>query len=110
MAYNELLADNIRELLVDYGDAIVEKKMFGGVCFLYKGKMCFGETKERLMVRVMADKMQETLAMPHVRPMDFTGKPMKEMIFVAKEGITTEEKLQYFVELGIEHAEWKSSQ
>ena len=110
MTASESIIQRLQAAIKPWALHITEKKMSGGHCFLYKGKMCFGETKERLMVRVMADKKQETLAMPHVRPMDFTGKPMKEMIFVAKEGITTEEKLQYFVELGIEHAEWKSSQ
>ncbi|QIE58472.1 TfoX/Sxy family protein [Rasiella rasia] len=95
---------------IPWSSHISEKKMFGGHCFLFKGKMCFGETKERLMVRVVADKMEATLAMPNVRPMDFTGKPIKEMVFVSAEGYNTEEKLQHFIELGIEHAQWKSTQ
>jgi TfoX/Sxy family transcriptional regulator of competence genes len=82
--------------------------MFGGSCFLYKGKMCVGETNERLMVRVVSEKMKEVMAHPHVSPMDVTGKPMKEFIFVSEKGFDTEEKLQHWIELGIEHAQLKS--
>jgi hypothetical protein len=46
--------------------------------------------------------------MEYVKPMDFTGKTLKEFIFVSEKGFDTEEKLQYFVELGIEHAISKS--
>ena len=82
--------------------------MFGGTCFLYKGKMCIGETKGRLVVRVIDKKMEELLSKPSVTPMDFTGKAMKEFIFVKNEGCRTEEQLQHFVELGIEHAKSKT--
>jgi TfoX/Sxy family transcriptional regulator of competence genes len=88
---------------------ITEKRMFGGTCFLYKEKMCVGETKHRLMVRVRAEKMAECLANPNVSPMNFTGKTMKEFIFVHNEGFDTEEKLQQWIELGIEHAQLKSN-
>ena len=72
--------------------------------------MCVGLTKERLMVRVIKEKMKDLLKMPNVRPMDFTGKSMKEFIFVSEKGFDTEEKLQYWVELGMEHATLKSEQ
>ena len=110
MTNSEALIRRIQVAILPWASHISEKKMFGGYCFLYKGKMCVGETKERLMVRVLPEKMEETLAMPNVRPMDFTGKPMKEMVFVDYEGYSTEEKLQYFIELGVAHAQWKLSQ
>ena len=106
----EEIVKRIRAAVLPWSDHITEKKMFGGYCTLYKGKMCVGETKERLMVRVVSEKMEEVLKMPHVKPMDFTGKPMKEFIFVSEKGFDTEEKLQNWVELGIEHAIVKSEQ
>lgn len=80
------------------------KKMFGGSCYLYKGKMTIGETKQRLVVRVISDKMDAILKNPFVTPMDFTGRPMKEFVFVHPGGYETEEELQFWIELGIEHA------
>ncbi len=104
MAYNENLADQIRELLLPFGDTIIEKKMFGGVCFLYKGKMTVGIIKEDLAVRVISSKIDQELEKHNVRPMDFTKKVMKEFIYVELEH---PKNLKYWVELGIEHAKMK---
>ena len=109
MNQSDELVRRLQTAIIPWSSHVTEKKMFGGHCFMYKGKMCVGETKERLMVRVVPEKMEETLALPNVRPMDFTGKPMKEMVFVDHQGYDTEEKLQHFIELGIAHAEWKLS-
>ena len=106
---SEEIVRRIRYAVQPWAAHITEKRMFGGSCFLYKGKMCVGETKERLMVRVVSEKMDKALKTPHVMPMDFTGKPMKEFIFVSEKGFDTEEKLQQWVELGIEHAKIKSN-
>ena len=104
MAYNEQLVNNIRSLLVSYGDDIIEKKMFGGVCYLYKGKMTIGVINDDLTVRVIASKMENELEKHNVRPMDFTKKPMKEFIYVELE---YERNLPYWINLGIEHAKGK---
>ncbi len=106
---SEEIVRRIRSAVQPWAPHITEKRMFGGSCFLYKGKMCVGETKKRLMVRVVSEKMNEALETPYVKPMDFTGKPMKEFIFVSEKGFDTEEKLQEWVELGIEHAMLKSN-
>ena len=50
MAFNEKLADRIRELIAAEHDNVEEKKMFGGLCFMVNDKMCVGVEKERLMV------------------------------------------------------------
>ena len=104
MAYNEQLADTIRRLLISYGDTIIEKKMFGGVCFLYKGKMTVGVANDDLTVRVIASKMKNELEKHNVRPMDFTKKNLKEFIYVELEH---ERNLPYWIDLGIEHAKSK---
>ena len=110
MSKTEEILKRIRVSLKPWQKDIVEKRMFGGTCYLYKGKMCVGETKERLMVRVPSEKMEEALRTDFVGPMDFTGKPMKEFIFVTEKGFDTEEKLQHWVEIGVAHAQSKSQQ
>jgi len=105
---SEEIVKRIRVAVKPWGTHITEKRMFGGHCTLYDGKMCVGETKERLMVRVISEKMDDVFKNPFVKPMNFTGKPMKEFIFVSEKGFATEEELQYWVELGIEHAMLKS--
>ncbi|TXD68492.1 TfoX/Sxy family protein [Aequorivita lipolytica] len=81
--------------------------MFGGSCFLFKGKMCLGEFRGQLMVRIPAEKMEEIIQSPFVKPMDFTGKPMKEFIVVSEEGYNTEEKLQQWAKMGVAHTKTK---
>ena len=105
---SEELVRRIRVAVLPWANHIEEKKMFGGSCFLYKGKRCVGETKHRWMVRVLSEYMDKVLKMPHVVPMDFTGKPLKEFIFVSEKGFNTNEKLQQWIEYGIAHAKSKT--
>ncbi|ALM06758.1 hypothetical protein SB49_02260 [Sediminicola sp. YIK13] len=107
MAFNEDLANRIRETLKLFPEEFTEKKMFGGLSFLYQGKMTVGVIKDELMVRVISDKMNMILENPHARPMDFTNRPMKEFVFVMEEAFQTEEELLSWVELGLEHAKNK---
>ena len=107
MAYNEETVLRIRKTLALFPETFEEKKMFGGIAFLYKGKMTVGPVKDDLMARVVHEKMEKILEKEFVRPMDFTGKPMKEFVFVSPKGFATEEQLYKWVELGLEHAKSK---
>ena len=69
--------------------------------------MTLGAIHKNLMVRVIPSKIEIELKKEFVRPMDFTGKPMKEYVFVGLDGLKTEEELQYWIELGVEHAKSK---
>jgi TfoX/Sxy family transcriptional regulator of competence genes len=100
MSYDERLASRIRALFEDRED-VVEKKMFGGLCFMVSGAMCCGLTKSDFMVRVGPEKYDEALAQPHARPMDFTGRPLKGMVYVAPEGLRTRAALARWVERGV---------
>lgn len=107
MAYDEELAFRLRKILEPFGDKITEKRMFGGLCYMYNGKMSVGIVKNNLCVRVLPTKYEKTLKRSYVYPMDFTGKPMREFVYVSPEGFETEATLNEWVELGIEHAQSK---
>lgn len=107
MPYNEELAKRISITLKSFPEEFEEKKMFGGIAYLYRGKMTVGIVKDDLMVRVVEPKMDAELKNQYVRPMDFTKRPMKEFVFVSPEGIKTEEALHHYIELGLEHAQGK---
>ena len=111
MAYDDLLGKRLNaafELFpADIRNEIHQKKMFGGLAYLYRGKMTVGIIKAELAVRVVEEKMGEILKKEEVRPMDFTKRPMKEFIYVSPEGFSTEKQLQFWIELGIEHAKRK---
>ncbi|HTL08719.1 MAG TPA: TfoX/Sxy family protein, partial [Chitinophagaceae bacterium] len=52
MAYDQQLANRVRECIAATTDKIEEKKMFGGLCFMVNGKMCVGVESKRLMLRL----------------------------------------------------------
>jgi hypothetical protein len=101
MAYDEKLAERVRRVLRDRVD-VAEKRMFGGLCFMVNGRMCCGLTKTDLMVRVGPEKYQDALAEPHARAMDFTGKPLAGMVYVAPEGVRSKAALARWIGRGIE--------
>jgi len=96
MAYEEQLAIRVRRILAGRRD-IEEKAMFGGLAFMARGHMCCGLVNDRLMVRVDQDAYDSLLDAPGVRPMDFTGKPMRGFLYVAGAGISTPKKLHTWV-------------
>jgi hypothetical protein len=92
MAYDEGLAQRIREQLADE-PGIIEKKMFGGLTFMAGGNMACGVIGNELMARVGPAGHDPALERPGARPMDFTGRPMKGFLIVAPEGIDSDEEL-----------------
>lgn len=103
MAYDEGLAERVREQLAGE-PGLTEKKMFGGLCVLVRGNMACGVIGAELMVRVGKGGYEAALALPHAREMDFTGKPLKTMVYVSADGITRDEDLSAWVERGAAHA------
>ena len=67
--------------------------MFGGIAFLVGGHMACGVVGDELMLRLGADGADVALGEPHVRPMDFTGRPMSTMVFVGPAGIASDAAL-----------------
>jgi TfoX/Sxy family transcriptional regulator of competence genes len=98
MAYDGGLAERIR-LVLDEEMRVSEKEMFGGIAFLLDGKMFVGIVKDDLMVRVGPDHYDASLKRAHVRPMDFTGKPMLGYVFVAPDGVEEDTELERWIRL-----------
>lgn len=103
MSYDEKTADRVRRILSRRTD-VVEKKMFGGLCFMVNGSMCCGLTQTAFMVRVGSEHYQEALAQPHARPMDFTGRPLTGMVYVDPAGYRTDVALAKWVARGVDFA------
>ncbi len=99
MAYDEELASRVRDLLRGEGEDVEEKMMFGGVAFMVAGHLCCGVIRDDLMVRLGPERAAEALREPHVRPMDFTGRPMKGYVYVAAAGLRTDVGLQRWLRL-----------
>lgn len=96
MAYNEDLADRIREELSTIR-RVEEKKMMGGLTFMVNDKMCVGVLNDDLMVRIDPNEYEMSLQRKGCRAMDFTGRPMKGFVFVNNEGTKSSKDLSYWV-------------
>jgi hypothetical protein len=76
---------------------VIEKNMFGGLCFMVSGNMCCGIIGDTLMAWVGPDQYASCLRIPHAREMDFTGKPLRGMIYVDPDGIAEDAGLKDWV-------------
>lgn len=100
MAYDEGVAQRVREALQHRTD-LTEKKMFGGLCFLLGGNMAAGIVGDELMLRVGPDRYEGALARAHAREMDFTGRALRGMVYVASEGFETDSALTEWLDLAV---------
>lgn len=82
MAYDEEIAVRLRKALGN--ENTEEKKMFGGIAFMLNGHMCCGVSDDRVMLRLGKEGATRALAEPHVEEMDFTGKPIKSMVYLTE--------------------------
>ena len=103
MAFDEALADRVRDVLAPRVD-LSERKMFGGIAFMLGGNMAVGVIGDDLMVRLEPADAERALAESHTRPMDFTGRPMKNMVFVDSAGTAADGDLASWVEAGADFA------
>ena len=100
MAYDETLAARIRGALA-HKKGVVEKKMFGGVCFLLHGNMLVGVWKDSLIVRLGPDEGDEALLEPHVKVFDITGRGMKGWVLVEPEGVEEDDQLKDWIQRAV---------
>ncbi len=103
MPYDEQLVERVRVVFVKKRN-VAERKMFGGLTFMVRGNMACGVAGDHLMVRVGPDAYDDALSQPHARMMDFTGRPMKGMVFVEPAGLKKDASLKAWVQRGVDFA------
>jgi TfoX/Sxy family transcriptional regulator of competence genes len=103
MAYDEYLAERIRQKFKELDVPVEDKKMMGGICFMVDDKMCVGVIREKMMARIDPDRSEEAFGKTGCREMDFTHRPMKGFIFVEPEGIDHDTDLEYFIRLALDY-------
>ncbi|MCG3118565.1 MAG: hypothetical protein ALAOOOJD_00785 [bacterium] len=101
MAYNETLAQRVRETLATQRQ-VEEKKMMGGLTFMVNGKMCVGILDEDLMARLDPAVYETALTKKGCRKMDFTGRPMKGFVFINPAGTKRQADLAYWLGLALD--------
>lgn len=101
MAYNTVLADRVREILVDTLN-VTEKKMFSGIAFMVDEKMCICIVKTGLMCRIDPNRFDELVQKNGVQPMVMKGKEMNGYLLVDEEIVVSNKSLQYWVDICID--------
>lgn len=109
MAYDEYMADRVRQIFSSKGATFEEKKMMGGLCFMVDGKMACGihydKKKETDLLMARIGPEGETIAQNKqgYHPMDFTGRVMKGFAFITPDGYDTDQQLEYWLQLCLDH-------
>jgi TfoX/Sxy family transcriptional regulator of competence genes len=104
MAYDEDLANRIRELIAREPD-VTEKKMFGGLAFLINGNMSVAASGQGgLMVRCDPEQTDALLEKPHAKRFEMRGREMQGWLRVDDEGVRTKRGLEPWVRTGVAYA------
>lgn len=96
MAYNEQLADRIRERFADFNN-VEEKNMMGGYTIMYNGKMCVGIFRDELMCRIDPDMQEQLLERGHCRVMEMGGKAMQGYLLVEEAGMRSKKDFDFWI-------------
>lgn len=102
MAYDILLADRIREYLLNFPKLKVEEKeMFKGLAFLINGKMCINVSHDNLMCRFDPALFDEIAEKNGFMPVVMKGKEMKGYCYVEPTGIRSKKDLAFWIDLAL---------
>jgi TfoX/Sxy family transcriptional regulator of competence genes len=101
MAYNEKIADRIREALVDVLN-VEEKKMFRGVTFMVNGKMCISVGDDEIMCRIDPDLHDEVSKKRGCRTMIMKGREYKGYVLVDEDGIKNKKDFEFWIQLALD--------
>jgi TfoX/Sxy family transcriptional regulator of competence genes len=104
MAFDEKLANTVRNQLGQKAGLVEKKKMFGGLAFLINGNMSVGIHGNELIVRIAPESMDAALKEPGARTFDLTGRPMKGWLLVGGAGVSNPASLGKWVRRGVEYA------
>ena len=106
MAYNEQLANRVRELIAERISAEVEEKlMFGGVSFMVRDKIAVGVKSDRILVRIAPEIFDAEALGEGCIPMIHGGREMKGFLFVTDDVLGTRGKLKRWVDLAMDYNE-----
>lgn len=99
MSHEDSLEQKVEDRVFQW-PGLVKKRMFGGICYLLNGNMCFGIFKGHLIVRMAADLAAKKLMETNVRCFDITGKPMTGWVMVEKGSWSHQKELAAWLDIG----------
>jgi TfoX/Sxy family transcriptional regulator of competence genes len=101
MAYNEQLANRIREALMDQ-PRLEEKKMFQGLCFMVNDKMCVCVRNDVLLCRIGEQQAEQELEKGNCREMIHNGRRMKDYVYVDMDQVQALRSLDSWITLALQ--------
>jgi acyl-CoA synthetase (AMP-forming)/AMP-acid ligase II len=99
MPQETCLEQKIEDIVCQW-NGLVKKRMFGGICYLLNGNMCFGIFKDYLIVRMAVDLAAKKLMEENVREFDITGKPMRGWVMVERGSWKNQQELVKWLDVG----------
>jgi len=109
MAFNEKMADRVREMIAAVEANVEEKRMFSGLCFMVNDKMCIAVRESSIMVRLDPVMFEEIAGKEGVGPMVHNGREMRGYFFVDEEVLKTKRQLAYWVDLALDFNKFAKS-
>jgi len=104
MAYNEQLADRIREILAEARANVFEKKMFSGLSFLVDDKLCVSvAANDRMLTRLSPTDYEKAVEQNGVEPMMRNGKAMKGYVYISLDVVKSDKELKYWVDKALDY-------
>jgi len=103
VAYDEALAERVKSLIAGR-EAVVERKMFGGIAWMLSGNMAVGVLGDELLVRLDPEDADRALAEPHVRQFEMGGRASRGFVLVGDEAIASDDGLARWVDAGADYA------
>lgn len=104
MAYDENLADRLRELVLDE-EGVSEQRMFGGLAFLIHGNMAVSASGQGgLLLRVDPEETNELVRRSHAQRFSMRGREMNGWLRIDSEGLRTKRELTRWARLGVAYA------
>jgi hypothetical protein len=104
VAYDEELADRIRDLLAGE-PGMTEQKMFGGLAFVIGGNMAIAASGQGgVLVRVEPEQSDALVATTNARLMEMRGRQMRGWLRIDSDDVRTERQLAKWVSLGATYA------
>ncbi len=102
MAINEKLTNRVRELLAEV-DNVEEKKMFSGIAFMVKDKLCIAVRGDNIMLRIDPLSHDKLVDLPGCYPMFMNGKDLPGYVVVYESVLNTKSQLNYWVKFALEY-------
>jgi TfoX/Sxy family transcriptional regulator of competence genes len=103
MAYNEKLAQRVRSLMpATPATKVVEKKMFGGLCFMVDDKMCVAITPDSILIRLSPEHYEAAITAKTLDPMLHIGRKMTGFGYISQDLLKTDKQLSHWMGLALE--------